>query len=368
MGITLVVFLVYLFFNRKLIDETSRYLYQFLCMCLLELFFIFLSEGLAIINMYSCIAGYVPVVLAFFAVTLNKKETKSTVILFFTLYLITSITSVVVLLTDVNASRYLATGSKDAYADYLNIRNVGGYTAVYSSVLLLPLLIFLYKRKILNRFTLLVVVLSLSIFILEASFMYAILFGTIAVCTIFYSKDATVKKGVGYILGFLIALLLLSNIFSQIFMYLSETADSISMSEKFKSLALIFAGQELEGADAIGRMELYEYSWNQFLKNPLIGNFYKGGKIGGHSYVLDTLAKYGIVGLGLLVWCYVAIYNFTIKPYKHCKGIAYFVAVYILAILVSFINTGNWIHVLLLYNTLIVRMAFLNNTEGRSVL
>lgn len=366
MLLTLGILLSYLFFNKNLVNKTSCYLYPFLCMCLLEIFFIFLTQGLAIIDMYSCIVGYMPVILTFFVFYLNKKEIKETIILLFILYLLTSITSILVLNIDSNASRYLATGAKGEYTDYLNLRNVGDYSIVYSLVLLIPLLIFLYKRTIINRVMLLIALAIFSWFIIQAEFMYAILFGIVAICTIFYSKDITIKKCIGYLALLLLLLIVFSDIISQLCFYLAENSTSLSIGEKLRSIANFFAGEEMEGADALGRIELYKYSWNKFLESPLIGNFYREGQIGGHSYILDTMAKFGIIGLGLLIWIYRTIYNFTIKPYKSCKGIGYFVIVYILSILLSLINTGSWINVLFLYSTLITRFVFADEMGGGS--
>lgn len=52
--------------------------------------------------------------------------------------------------------------------------------------------------------------------------------------------------------------------------------------------------------EVLGRYELYQISMNSYSQNILFGD--PNAYVGGHSFILDRLAKYGVIGIALLVY------------------------------------------------------------------
>lgn len=70
--------------------------------------------------------------------------------------------------------------------------------------------------------------------------------------------------------------------------------------------------------EVLGRYELYQLSINSFGQNMLFGD--PNANVGGHSFILDRLAKYGIIGVSLLMYAmYLAlrdVYQWLSFPYR----------------------------------------------------
>jgi hypothetical protein len=109
---------------------------------------------------------------------------------------------------------------------------------------------------------------------------------------------------------------------------------------------------------------LYRLSFTTFLQHPLFGTFLSGGGgVGGHSYILDILGRYGLLGATLLYFMYRKIYYYFVAPFKDKPGYGFVLWTFLQAILLSVLNPGMWLNVL----TLIVPIFVCNIYGNRGI-
>ncbi len=109
---------------------------------------------------------------------------------------------------------------------------------------------------------------------------------------------------------------------------LTSVSEGGDMGKMTQRIALIMQniadpGGMAEIADEISgtRLSLMELSVNEFLKAPLfgVGDFYFHERLGGHSFVADTFARYGLIGgvplvVMLISWTWKAFKNYLRDP------------------------------------------------------
>ena len=97
------------------------------------------------------------------------------------------------------------------------------------------------------------------------------------------------------------------------------------------------------------RVELYMRSLTTFFENPLFGTFLTGKmRVGGHSMIFDTLARFGMPGAILLFLMYRGIYRTFCKPFRKKPTFVIVVWMFVQAIVMSALNTGMWLEILCL--------------------
>ena len=63
---------------------------------------------------------------------------------------------------------------------------------------------------------------------------------------------------------------------------------------------------------------------------------------GGHSFILDSLAHYGLVGAAILFFMYRAIYNEFYRPFSDKAGYGFVIYSFLMPLGLSVVNTGMW--------------------------
>lgn len=295
---------------------------------------------------YSVLLWLTPLIIGYYFTRYRIKDitiiSRIIVIAFF----VTVITTCVGLIQNPFASRVLATisNSQDVNAIIYNWKNIGGYDFIYFLVLLYPILILAYKQKKVNLvFTAIGTVMIFTTVILS-EYATALL---LIMCTsvLFFCKRDLGKRGV-YILLLVSVLILVfcSDYISQFLIYIAESIESETVGERF--LALAGDPSTLKTFDD-NRVELYWSSINTFVSHPFLGTFLSGNNVmGGHSFILDTLAQLGMLGGVLLFFMYKKIYKCFIAIFKYQAGYGYVLWAFLQTILLSTINTGAWLEVL----------------------
>lgn len=244
------------------------------------------------------------------------------------------------------AARILATisSSQDTNAITYNWYNIGGYAFVYFVVLLYPILILAYKQKKINIIVALIG--TISIFLMVILSEYATAFLLIMISSTLYFMDRNFsKRGVWILLiASLLLILFLNNYVSQFLTYISSITGSETIAERFAALAGGKTG--LESSES-NRIALYRKSFSTFLSSPFLGSFLSGGGgLGGHSFILDNLGRYGLIGIVLLFLMYRKIYLYFIAIFENQSGYGYVLWAFLQAIILSIVNTGMWLEVL----------------------
>ena len=160
--------------------------------------------------------------------------------------------------------------------------------------------------------------------------------------------------------------IVLSDVVSSLLEGLADLMNSNVLSERLRALAGGRSGLE-EAED--NRLELYMISLNTFMSHPLLGTFLRGGTgVGGHSFVLDIFARYGLVGATILYSMYKRIYMLFYKQLSLKEGYGYVLWLFGQTVFLSCVNTGMWLYVLTLYIPIILNIIYETGEKNESIM
>ena len=298
---------------------------------------------------YKAILFVMPVILGVYLIYFehnNLKGVKNTIVIG---VVVTIITTIIGVIQNPNAARYLAT--VDQADDLKNVmfgwRNMGGYTFVYTVVLLYPLVIFCYKQKMISLP--LSIALSVLVFALAIVTEYATALLLVSASTLLYFVKRDLKARELVVFGVLIVVLLvIFNEYVSIFLqFLGEKLNSVTLQDRFTALSGGVSG--IENSDD-NRIALYRHGLNLFLEHPIAGTMF-GSKQGSasHSQILITLAQHGLIGGFMMLFMYRKIFRLFFKPFTEVPGYGFYFWIFIEAIILSLINTGFFFSVLAMY-------------------
>lgn len=262
---------------------------------------------------------------------------------------VTCVTTTIGCIVFPNASRVLATAaaSYNGTSSSYDILNIGGYGFVYSTVLMYPFVILGFKAKRLHLIPTVVLTVLIYYMVIQTEYTYALLLLMLSTLLFFVKRDITIKRFILLMLVFFVVVLIFRVTIAALFSYIGNLLGNQTMVDKINAAFL--------GTDAVDNFDddrgaLYMKSLNLFFKQPLFGSLFGGSKnVGGHSFLLDALGTYGLVGGGLLAFMYRGIYRVFYKPLEHSTGYYLVFWSFIQPIILSIINTGMWVQNLCLY-------------------
>ena len=222
--------------------------------------------------------------------------------------------------------------SQDAIDNAINIVNLGlgGYGYIYqcSWVFCIMLFAFALTKNIQLRSLYLVtaccVAVSMKMGGLGTPVGIAVI-GFIVFLLWFFIRNKKVVSICGYSL---IGLFFIYATMPQVFSFLATPLESLasamsggSLKERIISMASAFRGEDSYATD---RAQLQLISFRTFFKHPFLGTFgpFAGGSqldLGGHSYILDLLGGYGLLGLFVFI-----MFIWSVLRYFHVVGMRYF--------------------------------------------
>lgn len=232
--------------------------------------------------------------------------------LFVLITVITAITSIIVMREYPEVVRNLSNnmvwiGDK---AQYFYLHNVATWSDLYSSVFLLPTLIYLFKKT--HKPIWIVAIVIIEIFVLMAQVMMGIMLSIVFLLFLFINPPKP-SRAIIIIIVTIILYGLLREFIGDILLAIYNVTKSVEGFDLTSRRILAFyrivtAQQALSGT--FERTSLYMTSLNTFLKNPIIG-FHDNGSykmyISMHSQMLDLFASTGIFGTIPII--YVALSN-----------------------------------------------------------
>lgn len=314
-----------------------------------ELLTVFLNTNSLFLWGYRILLFLLPIILGCFILQKPSDEISGTAKLVFFTFAITLITTITGLIQYPGASRILATfsDSQDPDAILYSWHNIGGYEFVYMVVLLYPIVILAHKRGKINLLTTILISASILALAIYSEYTTALLLFIITSVLHFMKRDLKPGHIVFMAIVSIVAITFFNDFFVGLIEKLSDTVESETMSERLEALA---GGQKGLEESEDNRLELYMMSINTFLKHFFMGTFVLGySNMGGHSFILDSLANYGLLGGFFVFSMYRKIYSTFYLPYKDKMGYGYVLWVFIQAIVLSILNTGMWLEVLALF-------------------
>lgn len=291
-------------------------------------------------QMYGLIQRIAFPLIAFYIMQNRSTQSKRNVLLLVLIgYAVTCVTTYLGCLSYPGAARQMATGMSEE-GDLFNMYrqlNIGSFAFVYTLVLLLPIVLYVIRGR--QKFWILFILFGIAavMAIIEMEYTTALLLMLINFLLFFLPRyfnanDLKDKLWIFVVAGILVWLVLPS-ILDAIIPYVS----SETMSSRLLDLSASLKGDivQSQDGDMESRSELFMVSINGFISSPIWGTFTKAG---GHSFLLDTMSKYGLIGLGLLIVMYKRAYTLFIKPYKKQPYFGYVLFAFIMTLVLAVLN------------------------------
>lgn len=258
-------------------------------------------------------------------------------------YAFTAITTIIGNIRYSIPSRLLATTDSADSALYLS-QNIGSFTFVYELVLITPLFIYMFKKNKINKFLSIGLVILFGLTIIKTEYTTALLLFVLSML-LFFIPNLTNSKIFTAMIVFVALLVFNSTYIADLFRYIGQNIESEVIATRFDEIAAILSGDDIVSAGNAGtRTELYKTSFNTFVNSNFAGGWNKASA-GGHSYILDTMAKFGVIGVFAIVVMYRVIYSLFIKPYKSKDFYCYLMYIYLVAIVLAFVNPKTYLFV-----------------------
>ncbi len=188
------------------------------------------------------------------------------------------------------------------------------YGSLYMLLSGLCLIVFLNVKRFAPRIialSLLVLSLYLNIAVLQRGTVVLMTFAELGLILLFLIKRKSIVISLSVIIAPFVLIAFLSDNMIYIFDWLAQVVPSERLAVRFNqiSMALTYESLESAGGSLSARNSLMGISWNTFTSS--FGHFLFGAGehagdntiIGHHSFILDTLASYGIIG-GVLLFVY----------------------------------------------------------------
>ena len=323
---------------------------------------------------YQILLFMLPVCLGFYIIRNSEKNGRGNLKVFSAFIIlafsVTVVTTVIGCINNPNAARLLATTatSQDSTAVKFNWQNIGGFSFVYSCTLLYPLVVLGFKQKKIPLFF--VILFAVAEFVLAVNTEYTISLMLILFSSLMFllPRDLTPKQFIIIYVAGLVVVITFSSLVAVLMDHIGNLIGNKIMAEKMSS---VFSGREAMEAMEDRRMVRYMTSVETFLKNPLFGCFTDGNfksKIGGHSFILDNLAKYGVIGITLMFFMYKQIFKMFYKPLANIMGFGFVTWLFVQPIVLSALNPGMWLDNLCLFAPILLITIFGVEKKNESAL
>ena len=338
-----VVGLLYLYFLTWNFGGWLRATFPLLLVTIITLLHSLSSGGFNLTTIYGTLLGFLPILIALRLKAAPVNQQQKVFRTAFAGLIITAVTSIVGLTIMPGTARVLATTASTS--DPILIRsgwyNIGGFSFTYMLTVVYPMMICYAKEKKWGWPKKVFLFLIVLAFYIKAEYMTGMLmFLALSVLWLMPAR-LSVGKTITIIAGIAIGIQLLRDPLADLLMRFANTADSVAFRERLAYLADYLRG--ISSTSDVGkRIDVLKASVNGFLSHPIFGTWYlKGRYIGGHSYLLDFISNFGLIGIGLQVAVYHRIYKLFYAAYAKSRYFGYVLCAIISAVVLSTINTGD---------------------------
>ena len=208
-----------------------------------------------------------------------------------------------------NISRVLIRSSGEENIHIDNVENVGGFGYVYMILTLFPIIMeFLRNIKYFENYKKIIICyLTITSFLLitRSGFSTALIILYLSVFLYVLCPDKLNKTMFISFISSIIIVVLITISFNSIEKHLIILSRNTMYENKVDDMIFSLENESVSGTIS-DRNERYIRSLNLFILNPIIGTG-SFDDVGKHSFVLDSLAQYGIILGGLII--YLALYS-----------------------------------------------------------
>ena len=282
----------------------------------------------------------------------DKKAVRRMVIIIGISFLITAITTYFGCLTYPGASRDLAAmlSTKDSalYALYMSL-NIGSFSFIYAMVLLTPLLIYAIKDKLIKQWIGIVVLIIVVMTIIYSDYATALLCILISIIVLFvFPKQLKSKHFIVMVVVTAVFMYASAWLLAPFLDVLGDLIGGELTSARLQELSSFSANEQsyMEG-DMEARSNLYMKSIYSFLSSPVWGS--SSAAVGGHSFVFDNMAKFGLIGIVGVIMMFWAIFKYFYAPFKQQRWYGHILFSFFMVILLAFLNPKDNLSILTFY-------------------
>lgn len=191
---------------------------------------------------------------------------------------------------------YSAWEGVDAVRNYWRM-GVCSYSFALVMMCVPPVLLqrFLLSKKSWNKVFYIISCLLITYFVYVSQVTTTFFLCLIMLFLVWFTRRMSMRKTLVWVIILVVLGLLTLSVILPLLLSLFSTDTEIGAHLLGMNQYLFEGGNVTDDAYAVdGRAELYEFSINAFIHHPIFGTMTE--RIGGHNYVLDTFARYGIVG------------------------------------------------------------------------
>lgn len=271
---------------------------------------------------------------------------KQLVLLLLIAFVINSITTYYGNIKFPNASRLLASVKFAAknYDTYQRL-NIGGFDVIYSLTLSIPLAAISFKRK--KRFINILSLMAAFLFLLaiiQSEYSISLVFA-LASCLLFIVPLKSNLQTLLFLIGIPLLLISLLGESFDVFSSISSLSGSEAVDNRMSDISDWLQGTQLDkDSDVSGRFEKYMLSLKGFLSSPIFGGMLSNSSmVGGHSFILDNLSKYGAIGLISMWLMFGTLFNKFFRIYSNCDFYYFSVLVFIEYVFLTLLNPQPFI-------------------------
>lgn len=291
---------------------------------------------------YNTILIFLPILLSIYLIYKNNYKLIRLLVFISIIFLsVTSITSIIGLVQYPFASRDLASGiAEKSDLTIYAMFNIGGFDLVYMIPVILPMIVAMFLSKNIRLILLLLFTLPLAYFVYKSQYTIGIISLVIVIFSLFVFYKYSHLKLV--LITFIIVpvILLFGSLFFIMFQEVADT-QTTEVSERLNSLIDLVQVGKSDSEALEGRQEKYNKSFKSFLSSPIVGNrLFNADSIGGHSFILDKLAAYGLIGIVALFLFYIKIIGMFYRPYKKHPFYGYMILSLYISLFLSVFNTS----------------------------
>lgn len=261
------------------------------------------------------------------------------------MYVATAVTTYLGCLVYPEAARDLATSisSEDPILyDLYRRLNIGGFSFIYTLVLIIPLLVGALKNRFENRILCVLIMFVFFFAIIGSQYTTALLLSVFSFFLLFASKKLNKRKSYILLIVSFFVIMIGKSILPQLLQTISSFIDSRIVASRLGDLSSLLSNDDDIGniganSDVDTRYFLMKKSWNTFLDSPLWGTWNLKA-IGNHSYFLDNLALYGLLGLVAYLALWIGLYRLYWKNNEKKNWFGFFFFGFIFSMVLSFMN------------------------------